>query len=160
VFAVVGVHPHDARDYSPHLGGRIRDLASHPKVVAIGEIGLDYHYDFSPVDAQKKAFLAQLEIASDMELPVVIHCREADDDTLDALEPWLETGHNGVMHCWAGSSQQAERAVSMGLYLGFGGILTFKNSEETRVIARSVPLDRVLLETDAPYLAPVPYRGK
>jgi TatD DNase family protein len=165
VYAAVAVHPHDARDYDEAVEARLRELASTSKLVAIGEIGLDYHYDFSPRDAQFHAFRRQLALALELELPVIIHCREAYPDVLDVLETHVrnlacsEQG-GGVLHCWAGTMEEAERAVEMGFFLGFGGVLTFKNAEETRRIAAAVPLERILLETDAPYLAPAPHRGK
>ncbi len=160
VYAAVAVHPHDARHYDDSAGDRLCDLARNPRVVAIGEIGLDYHYDFSPRDAQYRAFQAQLALARECGLPVIIHCREAYPDTLDVLESEMDRALSGVMHCWAGSQAEAERALGLGMYLGFGGVITFKNAEETREVARTAPMDRLLVETDAPYLAPVPYRGK
>ena len=160
LFAVVGVHPHDAKDWNGESDARLRELSDHPHVVAIGEIGLDYHYDFSPRDLQETAFRAQMQIARYVGLPVVIHCREAYGDTLQILseEGADETG--GVMHCWAGSVEEADKTVALGLALGFGGTLTFKNAETTRQAAQRVPLETLLVETDAPYLAPVPHRGK
>lgn len=160
VFAVVGVHPHDAKTWSDSAAAYVRELAADEKVVAIGEIGLDYHYDFSPRDQQAAAFEDQLAIASDVGLPVVIHCREAYPDTLDILGSKLDRRCGGVMHCWAGDPEEAERSIGLGMHLGFGGVLTFKNADENRAIAAAVPGDRILIETDAPYLAPVPYRGK
>ncbi|MGC8668868.1 MAG: TatD family hydrolase [Chthonomonadales bacterium] len=160
VFAAVGVHPHDARTYSGQAHQHIRKLAGHSRVVAVGEIGLDYHYHFSPAGAQLAAFEAQLQIALDTGLPVIIHCREAYGPTLDVLERLLDRCHTGVMHCWAGTQEEAHRALDLGLYLGFGGVITFKNAEALRRVAAAVPADRILLETDAPYLAPEPYRGK
>jgi len=160
VFATIGVHPHDAKDWDAATEARFRTLADHPKVVAIGEIGLDYHYDFSPREAQFEAFRAQMRLARDTGLPVVIHCREAYADTLQLLgeEGADETG--GVMHCWAGTVEEANQTVALGLALGFGGTLTFKNAEEVRQAAQTVPLETLLIETDAPYLAPMPHRGK
>jgi len=160
VYAAVAVHPHDSKGYDVGAEARVRALATHPKVVSIGEIGLDYHYDFSPREAQFTAFRAQLALAREVGLPVIIHCREAYGDVLDVLEAGGVEGIGGVMHCWGGTQREAERALASGLHLGFGGTLTFKNAAPTREVARAVPLDRVLVETDAPYLAPVPYRGK
>ena len=160
IFAAVGVHPHDARTYDAAAEERIRNLARHPRVVAIGEIGLDYHYNFSAPNAQRDAFRAQLGLAREAGLPVIIHCREAYAPTLDILENLMDRHHGGVMHCWAGTKDEAQRALDLGLYLGFGGVLTFKNAEDLRRIAGSVRRDRILLETDAPYLAPEPHRGK
>ncbi|HZO88194.1 MAG TPA: TatD family hydrolase [Chthonomonadaceae bacterium] len=160
LFAAVAVHPHDARTWSQEAAARLRALAQNPRVVAIGEIGLDFHYDFAPRPAQYEAFRAQMRLAREVGLPVIIHCREAYPETLDVLaeEGIGEVG--GVMHCWAGTLPDAERAVGLGMALGFGGTLTFKNAEEVRAVAASVPLEALLVETDAPYLAPVPHRGK
>lgn len=160
VFAAVGVHPHDARTYDEAAHQRIRELAQHPRTVAVGEIGLDYHYNFSAPDAQLTAFQAQLQVAREARLPVIIHCREAYGPTLDLLEDQLDGIPGGVMHCWAGTREEAFRALDLGLYLGFGGMVTFRNAQDLRSIAASAPQDRIVLETDAPYLAPEPYRGK
>lgn len=160
LYAAVAVHPHDSKDYDGASDARLRVLAAHPKVVAIGEIGLDYHYDLSTREAQRTAFLAQISLAREAGLPIIIHCREAYADALDVLEQ-AHAGERGcVMHCWAGTREEAERALELGLYLGFGGVLTFKNAEGTRAAAASAPAQCLLVETDAPYLAPVPYRGK
>ncbi len=160
LYAAVAVHPHDAKSWETATAERLQALAEHPHVVAIGEIGLDFHYDFSPRPAQYSAFRAQMRLAREAELPVIIHCREAYPETLDVLaeEGADETG--GVMHCWAGSPAEAERTVELGLSLGFGGTLTFKNAEAIRAVAQAAPLESLLVETDAPYLAPVPHRGK
>ena len=160
IFAAIGVHPHDAKYWDAATDTRFRTLADHPKVVAIGEIGLDYHYDFSPREAQFEAFRAQMRLAREVELPVVIHCREAYTDTLQLLGEEGAGEMGGVMHCWAGTVEEANRTVALGLGLGFGGTLTFKNAEEIRQAAQSVPLETLLLETDAPFLAPMPHRGK
>lgn len=160
LFAAVGVHPHDAKSWDEEHAARLNALIDHPRVVAVGEIGLDFHYDFSPRPAQFAAFRAQMARARAAGLPVIIHCREAYDETLQVLaeEGADETG--GVMHCWAGTLAQAELTTSLGLALGFGGTLTFKNAQEVRDAALSVPVESLLVETDAPYLAPMPYRGK
>lgn len=160
LFAVVGVHPHDAKDWNEEAEARLRKLSDHPHVTAIGEIGLDYHYDFSPRDQQEIAFRAQMRIACDVGLPVVIHCREAYGDTLQILTEEGADDTGGVMHCWAGTLEAADKTVALGLALGFGGTLTFKNAESTRQAAQRVPLETLLVETDAPYLAPAPHRGK
>lgn len=161
VYAAVAVHPHDARNYDARAEARLRELAAHPCVVAIGEIGLDYHYDFSPVEEQAAAMQAQLRLAEEAGLPVIIHCREAYRDVLDALERAEGARANGVvMHCWAGEPAEAKRALALGCHLGIGGVVTFKNAEAVRTAARAAPADRLLVETDAPYLAPVPHRGK
>lgn len=160
LYAAVAVHPHDAKSYDQASEERLRELAQNPKAIAIGEIGLDYHYDFSPRDAQFAAFKAQLALAGQLRLPVIIHCREAYGDTLDILEQEMDRSISGVMHCWGGDIAEAERALGLGMYLGIGGTVTFKNAENVRQAARLCPPNRLLLETDAPYLAPVPHRGK
>lgn len=160
VYAAVGVHPHDARHYDAETEAELRGMAENPRVVALGEIGLDYHYDFSPREAQFAAFRAQTELARETGLPIILHCREAYGDVLEVLAEENAAEIGGVMHCWAGTAAEAERALSLGLYLGIGGVLTFKNAGELRDIARTAPEDRLLVETDAPYLAPVPHRGK
>ena len=160
LFAAVGIHPHDSKDWSSAADVRIRELAAHPSVIAIGEIGLDFHYDFSPREAQYAAFRAQMRLARDDGLPVIIHCREAYTETLEVLSEEGVRKAGGVMHCWAGTPEQAEQTVALGMALGFGGTLTFKNAEEVREAARRVPAEALFVETDAPYLAPMPHRGK
>ena len=160
LFAVIGVHPHDSMDWSLAAEERLRALSAHSAVVAIGEIGLDFHHDFSPRPDQYTAFRAQLNLAREVGLPIVIHCREAYPETLEVLAEDGPGEAGGVMHCWAGSTEQAEQTVALGLALGFGGTLTFKNAEEVRRSAMHVPLESLLVETDAPYLAPMPHRGK
>src|SRR5204863_4528684 len=136
-------------------------LLRHPKVVALGEIGLDYHYDFSPRDAQREAFLSQMDVARAAGRPIVIHTREAWDDTLALLEEyWKPTGLGGIMHCFSGGPKEAERCLALGFHLSFGGIVTFPKALEVQEAARITPSNRILIETDAPYLAPVPRRGK
>jgi TatD DNase family protein len=158
VYATVGVHPHDAAKVTPQTLDDLRALAAHPKVVAYGEIGLDYHYDFSPREVQREVFIAQLKLAADLKLPITIHTREAWDDTLSILrENW--TGQ-GIMHCFTGDPVQAQEALDMGFHLSYGGVLTFKTAENVRESARITPDNRLLIETDAPYLAPIPHRGK
>ena len=157
LYATIGVHPHEASKATDETFARIRDLAQHPKVVAVGEIGLDYHYDFSPRDVQRRVFERQLEIAAEFGKPVVIHTREAWEDTMAAM-PVLPNG--GIMHCFTGTVEQARQAVARGFHLGFGGVLTFPKAEELRAAARETPEERLLVETDCPYLAPVPHRGK
>ena len=160
LYAVIGVHPHDSKDWSEASEARLRVLSDHPHVVAIGEIGLDYHYDFSPRDAQERAFRAQMKLARDVGLPVVIHCREAYEDTLQILADEGADDTGGVMHCWAGTVHHADKTIALGLALGFGGTLTFKSADEVREAAQRVPLESLLVETDAPYLAPMPHRGQ
>jgi TatD DNase family protein len=178
IYATIGVHPHDAAKATPDTFARLRDLASHPKVLAIGEIGLDYHYDFSPRDVQRSVFERQLEIAADFRKPIVIHTREAWEDTLaqvtrlgassDRSPDGVPSGpgglpslpYGGIMHCFTGDPAQARQALDVGFHLSFGGVLTFPKAESLREAASIVPEDRLLVETDCPYLAPVPHRGK
>lgn len=159
--ATVGVHPHDAAKASAETYNHLAALLRHPKVVALGEIGLDYHYDFSPREIQHAVFIEQMKIAADARKPIVIHTREAWDDTFALLEKhWLPTGLPGVMHCFSGGLEEARRSLDLGFYLSFGGIITYPKAENVREAAKNTPLDRILVETDAPYLAPVPKRGK
>ena len=161
VFCSVGTHPHNAHE---ELELKTADLVArtrHPKVVAIGEAGLDYHYDYSPRDAQEQGFRRHIAAARETGLPLVIHAREADDDVARILEE--ETGQGpfpAVLHCFTGGRDLAMRAIALGLSISFTGILTFKNSEALRAIAAELPADRILVETDAPYLAPGKFRGK
>jgi TatD DNase family protein len=161
LFATVGVHPHDASKADGEAYRRLEALVRNPKVLALGEIGLDYHYDFSPREVQRDGFVEQMRIASDARKPIVIHTREAWEDTLSSIEKhWSPTGLPGIMHCFSGGPAEAQRCVALGFYVSFGGILTFPKALEVQEAARTVPLDRILVETDAPYLAPVPNRGK
>jgi TatD DNase family protein len=157
----VGTHPHHADEELDITVEELIAHTNHPKVVAIGEAGLDYHYDNSPRDAQRQGFLTHIAAARATKLPLVIHTREADDDTARILEDEMGKGpFSAVLHCYTGGAELARRAIALGCYLGFTGIVTFKNSRDLRAIARDVPADRFLVETDAPYLAPIPYRRK
>jgi TatD DNase family protein len=159
--ATVGIHPHDAIKSTPEILTRLADLLKHPKVIAVGEIGLDYHYDHSPREVQREVFLAQLQIARDANKPIVIHTREAWEDTLTLLEQhWTPAALPGIMHCFSGTPAEADRCIALGFYLSFGGIVTFPKALDLQEAARLAPADRILVETDAPYLAPVPKRGK
>jgi TatD DNase family protein len=161
IYATVGVHPHDASKASAETYQHLAELLRHPKVVALGEIGLDYHYDFSPREVQRRVFIEQMRVASDAGKSIVIHTREAWEDTLRLIEKhWTPTGLPGIMHCFSGGPAEAARCVELGFYLSFGGIVTFPKALEVHEAARSAPADRILVETDAPYLAPVPRRGK
>jgi TatD DNase family protein len=161
IYATVGVHPHDASKATAEIYRHLAERLKHPKVVALGEIGVDYHYDHSPRDVQREVFLEQMRIASDARKPIVIHTREAWEDTLALLdEHWKPTGLGGIMHCFSGSPREAERCIALGFHLSFGGIITFPKSAEVQEAARKAPANRILIETDAPYLAPVPHRGK
>ena len=160
-YATVGVHPHEASKYQDTTSVNLRSLLRHPKVVALGEIGLDYHSNFSPPDVQKRVFLEQMAIAAEARKPIVIHTREAWADTLELLEQhWAPTGLGGIMHCFTGTPAEVERTVALGFHLAFGGVVTYPRAVEVHESVKVVPLDRLLLETDAPYLAPVPKRGK
>ena len=158
IYSAIGVHPHEASTATPETFDRLRALTAHPKVLAIGEIGLDYHYDFSPRDVQRSVFESQLEIAAASKKPIVIHTREAWEDTMAILR--AKPLPPVILHCFTGDPPQAEEALSRGYYLAFGGVLTFPKADNVRESARITPDDRLLIETDCPYLAPVPYRGK
>jgi TatD DNase family protein len=158
VYASVGVHPQDASKFTPRTLDDLRALVGHEKVVAFGEIGLDYHYDSSPREAQREVFVEQLKLARDARLPITIHTRDAWDDTMAILRQYWSG--DAVMHCFTGEPAQAQEALELGFYLSFGGVLTFKTAEHVRESARITPSNRLLVETDAPYLAPMPYRGK
>ena len=180
VYCAIGVHPHDAKLFDVAAERRLIDLAKQiSRIVAWGEIGLDYHYDHSPRDVQSDVFRRQLAIAREMNLPVVIHSREADDDTIAILREELResggtgvpplnhaqdaratTARAGVMHCFGGSLQMAEQGFELGFFISFAGNLTFKKADDLRAIAHELPLERLLVETDCPYLTPVPFRGK
>lgn len=160
----IGVHPHHAHKYAAEPGaaaGAVRDqVAATESARAIGEIGLDYHYAFSPRDVQHAVFRAQLRLALELELPVIIHTREAEDDTVAILKEVGQGELRGVIHCFTGTPALARAALDLGFYISFAGILTFPKAAELRSTAATVPLDRLLIETDSPFLAPVPYRGK
>lgn len=157
IYTSVGVHPHDAEQLREDDLEVLRSLAMQPKVVAIGEIGLDYYYDFSPREVQRVWFHKQLELAKELKLPVIIHSRDACQETFDILK---ESGLTGVIHCFSGSKELAKEYVKRGFYIGIGGALTFKNARKTVEVVEAIPLTSILIETDAPYLTPVPHRGK
>jgi len=160
VYGSVGFHPHDASKLTKSLLQKIRQLAEEQhKLIAIGEIGLDYHYMNSPAEIQQQAFRKQLQLAVELNLPVILHSREAETDTLNILQEFPVPSH-GVAHSFTSSIEMARTLVEMGWYLGINGIVTFKNAEELRKVVRWLPLDRLLLETDSPFLAPTPFRGK
>jgi len=158
VWATVGVHPHDAAKATPKSFDDLRTLGKHRKVVAFGEIGLDYHYDFSPRERQREVFVEQLKIAEQLELPITIHTREAWADTVAILK--RHWNGEGIFHCFTGDATQAAEALEMGFYLAFGGVVTFRTADNVRQASKIVPDDKLLVETDAPYLAPLPWRGK
>lgn len=159
VYASTGIHPHDAKQVGPSDLMEINELLLHPKVVALGEIGLDYHYDFSPRDKQGELFRQQLRLAQARKMPVIIHIREAMGDGLAILDEIGELIAGGVFHCFGGNAEDAVHVIERGYFISFTGVVTFKNFKKQDVV-RKVPLDRLLLETDAPYMAPVPFRGK
>jgi len=161
VFCTVGTHPHHASEELDIDAAALVDLARDPKVVAIGEAGLDYHYDTGPRDDQLKSFREHIAAARETGLPLIIHSRECDDDMAAVLTEEVAQGpFKAVLHCFTAGAALARTAIDLGLYIGFTGILTFKNSQALRDIAKSLPADRILVETDSPFLAPVPYRGK
>jgi len=160
VFATIGVHPHEAKEIKDGWYEAFRSLARQPKVVAYGEIGLDYHYDHSPREVQRERFREQIYLARELNLPLIIHTREAQDDTVTILREEGAGDVGGVFHCFSGDAWLAKGALDMGFYLSFSGVLTFKNATMLRDIAKTVPLDRLMVETDCPYLTSVPYRGK
>ncbi len=162
VFAAAGIHPNSAAGWRDEWVDRVREAAKHPKVVAIGEIGLDYYWDKTPKETQHTALARQLELAAELSLPVIIHNREASADTISTLaaSPLNGSDRPGVLHSFSGDWATAEAALEMGFYLGFTGPLTYKKADDLRAIAARAPLDRILIETDAPYLTPEPYRGK
>lgn len=167
LYATIGIHPHEARLASDHAYAEMEQLARHPKVIAWGEIGLDYYYDHSPRDMQQQVFLRQMELASAVKLPIVIHCRPSDnsenawDDCLHLIrEHWAPKGIGGILHCFTGNWTQAKRALDMGFMISFAGNVTFPKTQQIRDAALEVPLDQILIETDSPYLAPIPHRGK
>ena len=156
-YCTVGIHPHSAKEFVPADLEMFTLYSKHPMVVAIGEIGLDYHYDFSPRDVQQQVFETQLKLACDLSMPVVIHDREAHADTLALLKKYRP---KGIVHCYSGSAEMAKELLKLGMYLAFGGAVTFKNARKTLEAAATVPLDRLLVETDCPYMTPEPFRGK
>ena len=167
IYASIGVHPHEARLLTPAHLATMERLAQHPRVIAIGEIGLDYWYDYSPRDVQQRVFRQQLELAAAVQLPILIHCRPSQDsdnawDDLLAIlrEQWTPTGLGGVMHCFTGNLPQARASLDLGFILSFAGNISYPKAQNIRDAAAMVPLDRFFLETDCPYLAPIPYRGK
>ena len=157
VYAACGVHPHEAEGCKDGYISVLKKLCAEEKCVAVGEIGLDYHYDFSPRDIQKAVFEQQLVLAKELDLPVIIHDREAHEDTFNLLKKYRP---KGVVHCFSGSAETAKEVVKLGMYIGLGGAVTFKNARKPREVAEIVPADKLLIETDCPYMTPVPFRGQ
>jgi TatD DNase family protein len=169
LFAAIGMHPNSAKTWDDDSLSQLRELATHPKVVAIGEIGLDYYWDFAPKEVQHPVLKTQLTFAAEVQLPVVIHNRDATEDVIEILLAWqmgLEQAGNplaqrpGVLHSFSGDAEAAERAVVANFYIGITGPVTFKNAPDLQTLVSDLPLSHILIETDAPYLAPHPYRGK
>jgi len=161
VYFTIGTHPHGAASELAADFATMRRFAAHPKCVGIGEAGLDYHYNYAAPDIAKRVFRGQIALARELELPLVIHTRDAEEDTAAILEDEMRQGRfSALLHCFTSSRALAETALQLGLLISFSGVVTFKNSGDLRAIARDVPLDWILVETDAPYLAPVPYRGR
>jgi TatD DNase family protein len=160
IYAAVGVHPHDAKSMDNKTIDMLRDLAANPKVKAIGEIGLDYHYDFSPREVQKQVFMMQIDLAKQLKLPIIVHDRESHGDIMELFNKMNVKDMGGVLHSFSGSIEMARECVKLGFYLSISGPLTFKNNVKTVEVVREIPLDMLLIETDSPYLTPTPYRGQ
>lgn len=160
VYAAIGVHPHDAKELDNNKMQWLKNAAAHPKVVAIGEIGLDYYYDHSDRATQRQWFESQLELAKEVNLPVIIHSRDAAKETIEIMENKNAKDIGGVVHCFSYTKETAEIFLKMGFYIGIGGVVTFKNAKKLIEAVKIIPLDRILLETDAPYLTPDPHRGE
>ncbi|MDZ7371936.1 MAG: TatD family hydrolase, partial [candidate division KSB1 bacterium] len=159
LYAAVGVHPHDAASMSDEQFEELTELINHPRVVAVGEVGLDYHYNYSAPEVQRRVFRRFIDLALRTEKPLIIHTREAADDTRSLLHERKRHGWRGVFHCFSGDESEAELVLEMGFHISFTGVVTFRNARAAQV-ARRVPLDRLLVETDCPYLTPEPFRGK
>jgi TatD DNase family protein len=161
IYATIGIHPHEARQVTPQHLEELATLAKHPKVIAWGEIGLDYFYDHSPREIQHKVFREQMALAHEAKLPIIIHCRDAWPDCLQLIEEvWRPTGIGGIFHCFTGTLEEARRGLDAGFMISFAGNSTYPKTQNIRDVARDIPLDRMLIETDSPFLAPLPYRGK
>ncbi len=156
--AAIAIHPHDAKTVTADIMRELRELAKHPRVIAIGETGLDYHYNLSLHEDQRRVFAEHLRIASECNLPVIIHCRKAFEETMQILDEYSSSVEKVVFHCFSGSAEQAKIVLDKGYYISFTGVVTFKNAEKTRAAAKVVPLDRLMLETDCPYMSPEPMR--
>ena len=159
IYAALGLHPNDVEDLDEEKMEQLKQMCQQDRVVAVGEIGLDYYWDNVPCDVQKKWFIRQLDLAQELDLPVIIHSRDAAEDTLNIMKRY-EGKLRGVIHCFSYSKEMAREYVKMGFYIGIGGVVTFKNGKKIKAVVSEIPLDRILLETDCPYLAPEPYRGK
>ncbi|HYL86468.1 MAG TPA: TatD family hydrolase [Candidatus Angelobacter sp.] len=161
IFATVGIHPHEAKEVTQQHLDELARLAKHPKVIAWGEIGLDYYYDHSPRDVQHRVFRDQIDLAKQAKLPIIIHCRDAWSDCLNLIEEhWRPTGLGGILHCFTSTLEDARRGIDMGFLISFAGNSTYPKAQNLRDVAKALPLEKFLIETDAPYLAPQAYRGK
>ncbi|MCM3413354.1 TatD family hydrolase [Metabacillus litoralis] len=160
MYAAIGWHPVDAIDMTEEDLSWIRDLSQHPKVVAIGEMGLDYYWDKSPKEIQKEVFRKQIQLAKEVNLPIIIHNRDATEDVVKILQEENASEVGGIMHCFTGSLEVAKQCMEMNFYISFGGPVTFKNAKKPKEVVKEIPMDRLLIETDCPYLTPHPYRGK
>jgi TatD DNase family protein len=160
IYSAIGVHPHDAEKAEKDYIDVLKEISKAEKCIAIGEIGLDYYYDYSPKDVQKKVFEEQIILAKEQNLPIIIHDRDAHEDTLEILKKQNVKNIGGVMHCFSGSYEMAKEIIKIGLYIGVGGSLTFSNAKKTVEVVEKIPIEYILSETDCPYLTPVPFRGK
>lgn len=160
IFSACGIHPHDANTYSADVEKQLRLIAKDQNTVAVGEIGLDYHYDNSPRDLQKTVYKKQINLAGELGLPIIIHNRDAHKDCMDILKAEKTYEMTGVFHCYSGSAEMAREIIKLGFYISFTGVITFKNARKTLEVLKAVPVDRLLVETDCPYMAPEPMRGK
>jgi TatD DNase family protein len=158
MYAAIAIHPHDAKTVTADTMHQLSEITQHPKVVAIGETGLDYHYNLSLPEDQRRVFAEHLRIAAENNLPVIIHCRKAFEETVQILDEYCDSVEKVVFHCFSGSAEQAKVVLDKGYYISFTGVVTFKNAEKTRAAAKVVPLDRLMLETDCPYMSPEPVR--
>lgn len=159
LYAMIGIFPSEAKTYTPKVEEKLRNLAKNPKIKAVGEIGLDYYWDKSFVDLQKEVFVKQIKLANELNLPIVVHDREAHKDSFDLLKEYNK-GSNVLFHCFSGSVEFMQECVKQGWYIAIGGVVTFKNAIKMKDVAKTVPLEYLVLETDSPYLTPVPFRGK
>lgn len=160
VYAAVGVHPHSAKEMDDSTIDVLKAFAKRDKVVAIGEIGLDFHYDNSPRDIQRKWFIEQIKLAKALNMPIIVHSRDADQETFDILKEEADERLRGVLHCYSGSAEMAKDYIDLGFYISLAGPVTFKNARKPKEVAKVVPMDKLLIETDSPYLTPEPHRGK
>ncbi|HIA32332.1 MAG TPA: YchF/TatD family DNA exonuclease, partial [Nitrospinaceae bacterium] len=163
IYGTAGIHPHDVKKIDYQTYDQLKQLLTHPKIIALGEIGLDFYKNYSPQDQQVEHFRKQVEIACQLQKPIIIHCRDANEDTIAILSDYFPkdaSAHSGIFHCFSGNQELAERALEMGFYISFSGSVTFKKSDELRTVAKTIPADRLFIETDCPFLAPTPKRGK